>query len=253
MKLLSKFKRGVQDNGGKSKVWDACNKYYDFVTVDENLDEYGRYFRYPYRVMIRTDKIANDLIFDLECLGYECKDGSSCNEWETSMQVRKNKEIEFHPPHMPMKITPPKELEIIAPTWDNFLKHVTYLGHLLGTLDNGIQVPKQAFGECDTSIVLETYKRAYGDEYKAHQCNECINFELSFKQSIENHNVRQFEDRLKAFTLHFIEIHKSLFDKLKEKNSDDKLRHAGNLRGRNKERTWLDREGGFGSRIPKGF
>lgn len=227
------MRRGVKDGGGKARVWDMCKKYYDFVTVEDNMDDDGDYYAYPYRIQIRTDEIANDLIFDLENEGFECKSGSSCNEWETSLQVRKNKKIQFHPPHMPMTVTTPKDLAVMAPQWNRFLAKVAYLGHLLGTLDNGIHVEKQAFGHCDTSIVLEVYKNAYGEQYKSHQCNECINYELGFKKNIENHNTGDFETGLQKFVTHFKTVHKELFDKMEAGEVEEgSNQHTGNLRGR---------------------
>ncbi len=220
MKLLSKFGRDVTGGNIKNALEQTAKKHYEFVKVYDNFNEYNRYQSYPYRLHIRTDNINNDLIYEYEEMGFECKKGTTCNEWETSMQVRKNAKMKQHPPHMEVTVKSPAELQVMAPRWSKFLKEVKFLGHLLGTLDNGIEVHKQAFGECDTSIVLETFKRAYGEDYKSHQCSKCINCELDFKQSIVEHNIQQFEEQLQLFVTHFLTTHNDLYERLKNTPED---------------------------------
>lgn len=214
MNLLKRAVKVVTESNESSKIEAMAKKYYDHVQVfyDGPTDDYDR--SYPYRCHIRTDNITNDLIYDLEQAGFECRKGQTCNEWETSMRIKKNSTIHMHPPHMPVSMTPPTELGKMAPMWNEFLENTGFLGHLLGTLDNGIRVPKQAFGECQTSIVLETFKRAFGADYKKHQCNTCIEFEIGFKYSIESHLIQDFENGLTAFVAHFKQEHATEFNRL---------------------------------------
>ena len=200
----------------KSKIEKICSKYYEYVQVFENTGRRGKLDReYPYRIHVRAGEINPNLLYELEQNGLKCSRGSTCNEWETSIIVSPNHEMKIHPDHMPVKLGElPNELFTLSPNWYNFLSRVEYLGHLMGTISADVHVPKQAFGECETSIVLDTYKRAYGKDYKSHQCNTCINFELAFKSSIVNHKFEQFSTQLKEFVQHFISSHEKEYETL---------------------------------------
>lgn len=224
-KQITKFNHKDQS----TILYDEAKKYHDKVKVFEDVkNEYGRDLEYTYRIHIRTANIDNALIYALEQLGYKCNKGQTCNEWETSMRVQQSKNIHIHPPHMPVSVTPPEDLEKMSPTWYEFLNKVKFLGHLTGDLSNGIDVEKQAFGECDTSIVLETYKTAYGSvEYKEHQCDQCIDFELAFKDDIMCHDFALFEVNLHAFVDHFKTQHPKEFNIVTTKPFKQPPRYRG--------------------------
>lgn len=227
MKMLN-FHERAKLNQGKNidttvdfnELYRLCFTYYDeaLVNIYENTNSRGELSRNsPYRIHIRTDVINPELLCALEQAGLECRRGATCNEWETSLLVLPNYQMRIHPPHMSVKLQHiPDELRTLTPLWYDFLKQTDFLGHLMGTMSNGITVPKQAFGECQTSIVLETYRRAYGPDYKAHQCTECINYELQFKEHIVNHDFGAFEEKLNAFVNHFINVHPDAYKVISE-------------------------------------
>ena len=224
LKFIDKAYLGLTGTS-KNKVEKICSKYYQYVQVHDNLTRYNKLNREtPFRVHIRTEEINPNLLYELEQAGFKCSKGSTCNEWETSLLLSPNDKAKEHPPHMSVKLDEiPNELFTLSPNWYKFLSRVEYLGHLMGDLDTGINVPKQAFGECETSIVLDTYKRAYGADYKSHQCDTCINFELAFKTSIINHKFDQFSRQLREFVQHFTSLHGKEYDVL----VDDPWIHLG--------------------------
>lgn len=200
-------------------LYEACYKHYDrqLVAVYEMRDREGDFRESPYRIHIRTDFIKPELLAELEAIGMRCERGTTCNEWETSIVVTPDPQIAVHPPHMVVRLTKiPESLKQLTPLWYDFLQQTEFLGHLMGTMSNGITVPKQAFGECQTSIVLETYRRAYGPEYKAHQCVDCVNYELGFKEKIVAHDFDGFQNGLVAFVSHFINAHPEAYKMVTE-------------------------------------
>lgn len=207
----AKLNAGMTCEVSTDVLYRICYKYYEpvLVSIYENINSRGELRQSaPYRIHIRTDVPVPELICELEQFGLRCSKGVTCNEWETSIIVEPDAQIAIHPPHMPVKLTHiPEELKTLTPLWYKFLKQTDFLGHLMGTMSNGITVPKQAFGECQTSIVLETYRRAYGLDYKSHQCTECVNYELAFKEAIVAHRFDDFQHLLNEFVTHFVNVH----------------------------------------------
>jgi len=200
-------------------IYRLCWRHYDqrLVKVYEVEVRGQRSTETPFRIHIRTDAVKPELICELELAGFACRRGTTCNEWETSLLLTPNPQIAVHPPHMVVKLDNiPPELKKLTPLWYDFLENVEFLGHLMGTMSNGIEVPKQAFGECQTSIVLETYRRAYGPAYKSHQCTECVDWELSFKDAIVAHDFSRFQTNLNSFVAHFVAAHADAYKTVSE-------------------------------------